>query len=113
MGADRGSAAKEYNAPKRKIRGWAARGAARSVIGNGAALRDADVVMPCGSRKERMAERPAPVLREYRRGYGLTRERLRAAKPDVVVMHPGPMNRAWRSRPTWPVDPRSVITGPG
>jgi aspartate carbamoyltransferase catalytic subunit len=34
-----------------------------------------------------------PSLREYARVYGVTRERLRRAKPDVTVMHPGPMNR--------------------
>ena len=43
-------------------------------------------------QKERMASGLLPSLREYAARYGLTRERLRAAAPDVVVMHPGPMN---------------------
>ena len=34
-----------------------------------------------------------PSVREYFRLFGLTRERLRAAKKDVIIMHPGPMNR--------------------
>ena len=43
-------------------------------------------------QKERMASGLLPSMREYAARYGLTRERLRAASPDVVVMHPGPMN---------------------
>jgi aspartate carbamoyltransferase catalytic subunit len=56
------------------------------------ALRDADVVMALRIQKERMASGLLPSLREYAARYGLTRERLALARPDALVMHPGPMN---------------------
>jgi aspartate carbamoyltransferase catalytic subunit len=56
-------------------------------------LRDADVVMMLRLQQERMQGAYVPSLREYFALYGLTHERLRVAKPDVLVMHPGPMNR--------------------
>jgi aspartate carbamoyltransferase catalytic subunit len=58
-----------------------------------AGLRDADVVMMLRLQKERMSGAFVPSTREFFAFYGLTRERLRAAKEDVLVMHPGPMNR--------------------
>ena len=75
-----------------------------------AALRDADVVMALRIQKERMASGLLPSLREYAARYGLTEERLRAASPDVVVMHPGPMNEGVEIAADVAVDPRSVIT---
>ena len=42
---------------------------------------------------ERMSESFFPSVREYFRYYGLNRERVERAKPDVIIMHPGPMNR--------------------
>lgn len=93
---------------------WAARGAAgrRFTVTTdvGAALRDADVVMALRIQRERMASGLLPSLREYAARYGLTRERLRAANPDVVVMHPGPMNEGVEIAPDVAVDPRSVVT---
>jgi aspartate carbamoyltransferase catalytic subunit len=74
-----------------------------------AALRDADVVMALRIQKERMAGGMLPSLREYADRYGLTQARLRAAKPDVVVMHPGPMNEGVEIAADVAVDPRSVI----
>ena len=74
------------------------------------ALRDADVVMALRIQKERMAAGLLPSLREYAARYGLTRERLRAAKPDAIVMHPGPMNEGVEIAADVAVDPRSVIT---
>ena len=56
-------------------------------------LRDADVVMALRIQKERMAEADIPDDAEYSRRFGLTREHLTIAKKDVIVMHPGPMNR--------------------
>ncbi len=56
-------------------------------------LRDADVVMMLRLQQERMQGAYVPSLREYFALYGLTHERLKVAKPDVLVMHPGPMNR--------------------
>ncbi|MCG2840585.1 aspartate carbamoyltransferase catalytic subunit [Sandaracinobacter sp. RS1-74] len=58
-----------------------------------AGLEGADVVMMLRLQLERMEGAYVPSTREYFRAFGLTRERLRAAGPDVLVMHPGPMNR--------------------
>ena len=57
------------------------------------AVRDADVVMLLRIQLERMEGAYFPSLREYFNVFGMTEERLREAKPDVIIMHPGPMNR--------------------
>ena len=57
------------------------------------ALVDADVVMMLRVQKERMAGAFFPSVREYFRLYALTPARLERAKPDVILMHPGPLNR--------------------
>ncbi len=57
------------------------------------ALQSADVVMMLRVQHERQNEAFVPSLREYYNFYGLTRERVRLAKKDTIVMHPGPMNR--------------------
>ncbi len=57
------------------------------------ALDAADVVMMLRVQHERQTEAFFPTTREYYNFYGLTRERLRLAKKDTIVMHPGPMNR--------------------
>ena len=57
------------------------------------ALTDADVVMLLRVQAERMHGHFYPSRREYFATFGLTAERLRHARPDVIVMHPGPMNR--------------------
>lgn len=56
-------------------------------------IRDADVVMALRLQKERMQSALLPSEQEFYRLYGLTGERLRFAKPDAIVMHPGPINR--------------------
>ncbi|SFJ10971.1 aspartate carbamoyltransferase [Phyllobacterium sp. CL33Tsu] len=56
-------------------------------------LKDADVVMMLRLQRERMAGSFVPSVREYFRYHGLDREKLKYAKPDALVMHPGPMNR--------------------
>ncbi|MFW5641659.1 MAG: aspartate carbamoyltransferase catalytic subunit [Roseicyclus sp.] len=56
-------------------------------------LADADVVMMLRLQKERMDGAFIPSEREYYHRFGLDAEKLRAAKPDAIVMHPGPMNR--------------------
>jgi aspartate carbamoyltransferase catalytic subunit len=56
-------------------------------------LRDADVVMMLRLQLERMSGAYVPSPREYYSFFGLTSERLLVAKPDVLVMHPGPLNR--------------------
>lgn len=58
-----------------------------------AALDGADVVMMLRLQNERMSGAYIPSTREYHLNYGLTEERLKRAKPDALVMHPGPMNR--------------------
>lgn len=57
------------------------------------AIRDADVVMMLRVQLERQSRRRFPSLPEYFQRFGLSRERLAAAKDDVIVLHPGPMNR--------------------
>ena len=56
-------------------------------------IRDADVVMSLRLQKERMQSALLPSEQEFYRLYGLTGEKMRAAKPDAIVMHPGPINR--------------------
>jgi len=57
------------------------------------AVRDADVVMLLRIQLERMQGAYFPSLREYFTVFGMTEDRLRCAKPDVMIMHPGPINR--------------------
>ncbi len=57
------------------------------------ALEDADFVMTLRLQKERMTAHLLPSLREYHQRYGITRDRLKLCKPDVKVLHPGPVNR--------------------
>jgi aspartate carbamoyltransferase catalytic subunit len=57
------------------------------------AVEGADVVMMLRIQLERMAGGFFPTTREYHRQFGLTTERLKRAGKDVLVMHPGPMNR--------------------
>jgi aspartate carbamoyltransferase catalytic subunit len=81
----------------RGFEAWAGRGAAAGrrfhvTATIDEALRDADVVMALRIQKERMASGLLPSLREYAARYGLTRERLALARPNALVMHPGPMN---------------------
>ena len=56
-------------------------------------IRDADVIIMLRLQRERMCSALLPSAGEYFARYGLTREKLRCAKPDVIVMHPGPINR--------------------
>jgi len=57
------------------------------------AVRDADVIMMLRIQNERMQGAFFPSVREYFNTFGLTSERASRAKPDVIIMHPGPMNR--------------------
>ena len=56
-------------------------------------LKGADVVMMLRLQLERMTGAFVPSIREYYRFYGLNAETLKIARPDAMVMHPGPMNR--------------------
>jgi aspartate carbamoyltransferase catalytic subunit len=70
----------------------------------------ADVVMALRVQRERFAQLgDTPDPQEYFRRYGLTEERLRVARPDAIVMHPGPMNRGVEIDSATADGPRSVI----
>jgi aspartate carbamoyltransferase catalytic subunit len=56
-------------------------------------LKDVDVVMMLRLQNERMNGAMLPSAQEYFKTYGLTQEKLNRAKPDAIVLHPGPMNR--------------------
>ena len=73
-------------------------------------LEGADVVMMLRLQKERMNAGLVPSPREFFRFYGLDAEKLAVAKPDAIVMHPGPMNRGVEIDSAVADDPaRSVI----
>ncbi len=57
------------------------------------AIEGADVIMMLRIQQERMQGAYFPSLREYFNVFGMTTERVAKAKPDVIIMHPGPMNR--------------------
>ncbi|MGN6099609.1 MAG: aspartate carbamoyltransferase catalytic subunit, partial [Devosia sp.] len=73
-------------------------------------LRGADVVMMLRLQHERASGKMIPSVREYFRFYGLDAEKLSFAKPDAIVMHPGPMNRGVEIDPAIADGSRSVIT---
>ena len=58
-----------------------------------AGLKDVDVIMMLRLQNERMTGALLPSAQEYFKTFGLTPEKLSYAKPDAIVMHPGPMNR--------------------
>jgi aspartate carbamoyltransferase catalytic subunit len=65
----------------------------RVAYGLDEAIRDADVIMMLRIQLERQGRMAFPSVKEYFQLFGLTVERLAAAKEDVIIMHPGPMNR--------------------
>ena len=73
------------------------------------ALQDADVVMALRLQTERQHAGHLPTLREYSRLYGITPQRLALAKPDALVMHPGPMNEGIEIAPEVAHGAQSVI----
>jgi aspartate carbamoyltransferase catalytic subunit len=72
-------------------------------------LRDADVVIMLRLQRERMQGAVIPSQHEYYHLYGLTEEKLSMAKPDITVMHPGPINRGVEMDSQVADGPRSVI----
>mgnify|MGYP001131389270 CR=1 FL=1 len=72
-------------------------------------LKDVDVVMMLRLQRERMSGSYVPSVREYFRFYGLDAERLKLAKEDALVMHPGPMNRGVEIASEVADGPQSVI----
>lgn len=73
------------------------------------AVRDADVVMVLRLQKERMKSGLIPNLREFSRYFGLNQARAELAKPDAIILHPGPMNRGVEIEADVADGPRSVI----
>ena len=73
------------------------------------ALEGADVVMMLRIQKERIGGALFPNTREYSRYFGLNQRRLALAKPDAIVMHPGPLNRGIEIDPGVADGPRAVI----
>jgi aspartate carbamoyltransferase catalytic subunit len=69
------------------------------------AIRDADVVMMLRIQLERQKQNIFPSLREYARHYCLNRKNIQLARPDVIVMHPGPINRGVEISPDIADDP--------
>lgn len=74
-----------------------------------AGLQDADIVMMLRLQHERASGLMIPSTREYYRFYGLDAEKLAHAKPDALVMHPGPMNRGVEIDPAIADGAQSVI----
>ncbi|MFO7558813.1 MAG: aspartate carbamoyltransferase catalytic subunit [Desulfobacterales bacterium] len=73
------------------------------------AMKDADVVMMLRIQKERQEAFLFPSEREYAIAYGLTEKRAEILKPDVLIMHPGPLNRGVEIAPSVADGPHSII----
>ncbi len=74
------------------------------------AIRDVDVIMMLRLQHERMQNGLIPSLREYSRYWGLTLDKLaKHARPDALIMHPGPVNRGIELSPEVADGPYSVI----
>jgi len=74
-----------------------------------AAVKNADVVMPLRIQKERQNDPLIPSFREYATFFGINKEILQAAKPDALLMHPGPINRGVELAPDVADSSQSVI----
>jgi aspartate carbamoyltransferase catalytic subunit len=72
-------------------------------------LKDVDVVITLRLQNERMRGALLPSAQEYYKYYGLSQEKLALAKPDAIVMHPGPMNRGVEIDSAVADGPQSVI----
>lgn len=73
------------------------------------AIKDADVIMCLRVQHERQDEGLFPSIREYSQHFGIDRERLTHAKEDVLIMHPGPLNRGVELTPEVADSPHSII----
>ena len=73
------------------------------------AIADADVVMALRIQKERQSDPLFPSSREYANVFGINPVRLKLAKPDAIIMHPGPINRGVELDPAVADGPHSVI----
>jgi aspartate carbamoyltransferase catalytic subunit len=75
------------------------------------AIADADIVMMLRVQLERQGAGLFPTLREYSKLFGLNLDRLKSAKRDVLIMHPGPINRGVEIAPEVADGPYSLIQG--
>jgi aspartate carbamoyltransferase catalytic subunit len=73
------------------------------------AIADVDVIMMLRVQLERQGTGLFPTLREYSKLFGLNLDRLKAAKQDVLIMHPGPINRGVEIAPEVADGPYSLI----
>ncbi|MGE3627372.1 MAG: aspartate carbamoyltransferase catalytic subunit, partial [Hyphomicrobiales bacterium] len=73
-------------------------------------LKDADIVMMLRLQRERMSGSYIPSVREYFHFFGLDHDKLKWARPDALIMHPGPMNRGVEIDSAVADDTRSVIS---
>jgi aspartate carbamoyltransferase catalytic subunit len=74
-------------------------------------VRDADVVMALRIQRERIGNLDGiPGIDEYFANFGISHERMKLARPDAIVMHPGPMNRGIEIESSLADSPNSVIT---
>ncbi|MEK6776084.1 MAG: aspartate carbamoyltransferase catalytic subunit [bacterium] len=73
------------------------------------AVEGADVVMMLRIQQERQGKNLFPSIREYSRFFGLNRARLKGAKKDILIMHPGPINRGVEIAPDVADGPYSII----
>ncbi len=74
-----------------------------------AVLEELDVINMLRIQFERLGTNPFPSVREYSHFFGLTVDRMKRAKPDLIVMHPGPMNRGLEIESEVADGPNSVI----
>jgi len=88
----------------RELRAW---GDTTSDLGEG--VRDADVIMMLRIQQERQGKNFFPTLDEYSRYFCLTERAVAHASPDVIILHPGPMNRGIEIASTVADGPYSVI----
>ena len=72
-------------------------------------IRDVDVIMMLRLQRERMSGAMLPSEAEYFSEYGITEEKLRLAKPDAILLHPGPINRGVEIESAVADGPQSVI----
>ena len=75
------------------------------------AVKNADVIVPLRIQKERQNDPLIPSFREYASFFGINRQILQIAKPDAIVMHPGPINRGVELEPDVADSFQSVILG--
>jgi aspartate carbamoyltransferase catalytic subunit len=73
------------------------------------AVEDADVIIMLRVQNERLKDVLFPTSREYAMRFGLSPRHLKRAKPDVIIMHPGPINRGVELSPEVADGPWSVI----